>query len=52
MTAAEAAAALGISADAVRWHLRRGQLAGRRRERGWQVDAASVMTRRRDGAAA
>ena len=48
MSTAEAAGELGITADGVRWLLRKGQLGGHRTERGWQVDVTSVM-RRRDG---
>lgn len=47
ITTAQAAAVLGITAHGVRDLLRRGHLDGRRTERGWQVDAASV--RRRHG---
>jgi excisionase family DNA binding protein len=47
LTTAQAAAALGLRADSVRWLLRRGRLDGHRTERGWRVDAASV--RRRHG---
>jgi hypothetical protein len=46
LTTQQAAAQLGITADGVRWLLRRGQLDGRRTERGWQVDAGSVRRRR------
>lgn len=42
LSTGEAAQLLGCSPDTVRWWLRRGQLTGRRSERGWQVAAASV----------
>jgi hypothetical protein len=52
LTTRQAAAALGISPNGVRDLLRRRRLDGRRNESrggpGWQVDAASVRTRRRD----
>jgi hypothetical protein len=53
LTTAQAAVVLGITAHGVRDLLRRGQLDGRRNESrggaGWQVDAASVRSRRRNG---
>jgi hypothetical protein len=51
ITPQQAAAVLGITAHGVRDLLRRHRLEGRRCERGWQVDAASVR-RRYDRAAA
>lgn len=41
-TPTDAAAALGISPDTVRWHRRRGNLEGRRVGRSWLISTASV----------
>jgi hypothetical protein len=41
-TPTDAAAALGISPDAVRWHRRRGNLQGRRVGRSWLISIASL----------
>ena len=42
MTTDEAAAAAGVDPATIRWHLRRGQLAGHRRGRRWFVTADAV----------
>lgn len=49
MTTAEAAAAVGVKPETIRWHLRRGTLPGRCREGRWFVtvkDLAAYLTRR------
>jgi hypothetical protein len=48
---AQAGQVLALRADSVRWLCRRGLISGRRAERGWRIDAASVAAyagRRRD----